>query len=52
MDPLGDVEVGVADPARGHPHGQLARLRRIELELLDDERPPERVQDGRAEHWH
>ena len=46
VDPLGDVEVGVADTARRHPHEHLAGLRRVELELLDDERLAERPQDG------
>ena len=50
MDALGDVEVGVADPARGHADEHLARLGRIELELLDDERLPEFVQDGCPDH--
>jgi hypothetical protein len=38
VDPLGHVQVGVANAARRHPDLQLARLGRVELELLDDER--------------
>jgi hypothetical protein len=36
VDALGDVKVGVTDPARGHADEHLARLGRIELELLDN----------------
>ena len=47
MDALDDVEIGVANTARRHANEHLARLRRIELELLDDQRLPELVQDCR-----
>jgi hypothetical protein len=46
MDALRDVQVGVADAACRHAHLQLARLRGVELELLDDQRLFERVEDG------
>ncbi len=51
MDALRDMQVRVADAARRHTDGQLACLRRIELELLDDERLPERMEDGRTKHY-
>ena len=50
MDALRDMQVGMADAARRHADGQLACLRRIELEVLDDERLPERMEDGRPGH--
>ena len=46
MDALRHVQVGVANAARRYANLQLARLRRVELELLDDERFFERVKDG------
>jgi hypothetical protein len=48
MDALRDVQVGVANAARRHADLQLTRLRRVELELLDDERLFERVKDSGA----
>jgi hypothetical protein len=47
MDALSDVQVGVAHAAGRHADLQLARLRRVELELLDDERLLEGVEDCR-----
>jgi hypothetical protein len=46
MDALRHVQVGVANAARRNANLQLPRLRRVELELLDDERLFERVKDG------
>jgi hypothetical protein len=46
MDALRHVQVGVANAARRYANLELARLRRVELELLDDERFVERVKDG------
>jgi hypothetical protein len=46
VDALRHVQVGVADTARRHPDLQLTRLRRVELELLDDERLLEGAKDG------
>jgi len=37
MDALRHVQIGVANAARRHADPQLARLRRVELELLDDQ---------------
>ena len=39
----------MAHPARHHPDEQLSRLGRIELELLDRERLPEFMEDGRLD---
>jgi hypothetical protein len=47
MDALDDMEIGVADTTRRHANEHLARLRRIELELFDDQRLLELVQDRR-----
>jgi hypothetical protein len=47
MDALSDVQVGVAHATGRHADLQLARLRRVELELLDDERLLEGVEDCR-----
>ena len=44
VDPLHDVEVGVADAARRHAHEDLAVPRRVELHLLDHERLVELVE--------
>jgi hypothetical protein len=46
MDALRHVQVGVANAARRNANLQLARLGRVELEFLDDERLFERVKDG------
>jgi hypothetical protein len=46
MDALRHVQVGVANAARRYANLQLARLGRVELEFLDDERLFERVKDG------
>jgi hypothetical protein len=46
MDALRHVQVGVANAARRDANLQLARLRRVELEFLDDERFFEGVKDG------
>jgi len=46
MDALRHVQVGVTNAARRHADLQLARLRRVELELLDDEWFFEGVKDG------
>ena len=46
VDVLDDVEVRVADAARGHADRDLALFRRVELDLLDDERLVELVEDG------
>ena len=48
IGPGGRVEVGVADPARGEPDERLARLRLLELDLLDSQRLPELLEDGGA----
>jgi hypothetical protein len=48
VDALRDVEVGVADAARGHPNEHLAGPWRVELDLLDDERRAELVENRRA----
>ena len=45
VDALSNVQVGVAHAARRHTDLQLARLGRVELELLDDERLLEGVED-------
>src|SRR5439155_5860705 len=50
VDPLRGVEVGVADAARRDPDENLPRLRRIEVELLDDEGLAEGVEDGRPDY--
>jgi hypothetical protein len=42
------VEVGAADAAADKANEHLAVARRVELDLLDDERGSELVQDGRA----
>jgi hypothetical protein len=42
------VEVGVAHAAGGEPNEHLAGLRAVELDVLDDERLRELLQDGRA----
>jgi hypothetical protein len=42
------VEVGVADTARVEPDERLALLRLGELDLLDDERLSELLEDGRS----
>jgi hypothetical protein len=47
MDALSNVQVGVAHAAGRHADLQLARLGRVELELLDDERLLEGVEDCR-----
>jgi hypothetical protein len=46
MNALRDMQVGVADTTRRQPDLQLARLRRVELELLDNERLLEGAKDG------
>jgi hypothetical protein len=46
VDALSHVQVGVANAARRHADLQLARLRRVELELLDHERLLEGAKDG------
>ena len=43
------VEVGVADPARRQPDERLARLRLRQLDVLDDERLPELLQNCGAD---
>ncbi len=50
MDALHGVEVGVAHPARGEPHLDLAEAWRIDLDLLDHERRPELIEDSRFGH--
>ena len=42
------VEVGMADAAGSEAHEHLARLRLGEIDLLDDERAPELLEDGCA----
>ena len=39
------VEVGVADAARREPDERLAPLRLLQLDVLDDERSPELLED-------
>jgi hypothetical protein len=46
VEPIDRVEVGMADAARREAHLHLALTRRVESNLLDDERPAELVQDG------
>jgi hypothetical protein len=46
VDALDDMQIGMTNAARGHAHKELARLRRVELDLLDDERLVELVEDG------
>src|SRR5581483_11040250 len=43
------VQVGVANPARGEPDERLPRLRLVELDLLDGERPAELLEDCGAD---
>jgi len=43
---LGQVQVGVADACRRDPHEHLAVAGRVELDRLDRERGPRRVEDG------
>ena len=43
------VEVGVADAAGGDPDERLARLRLLQLDVLDDERLPELLEDCGAD---
>jgi hypothetical protein len=43
------VHVGVADAARGEPHEDLTGLRLGEVDLLDDERLTELLEDGRSD---
>ena len=45
---VGEVQVGVADPGGGHAHQQLARARRLQLDLEHLQRRAVRVQDGGA----
>ena len=45
----GGVEVGVADAAGDEAHEHLAGLRLLEVELLDDERLAEFLEDGGAD---
>src|SRR5581483_12000568 len=45
----GGVQVGVADAAGCEPDERLGRLRLLELDLLDDERLPELLEDGGAD---
>src|SRR5262249_21688582 len=49
VDARGRVQVGVADAARGEPHEHLARLGLGEVDLLDDERLSELLQNGGAD---
>ena len=42
------VEVGVADAAGGEAHEHLTRSRPVELDVLDDERLGELLQNGGA----
>jgi hypothetical protein len=49
VDSLDDMQIGMTNAARRHAHEHLARLRRVELELLDDERLVELVEDGGPE---
>ena len=46
IGPGGRVQVGVADAAGGEPDERLACLRLVELDLLDDERLAELLEDG------
>jgi hypothetical protein len=46
VDSLDDMQIGMTNAARRHAHKHLARLRRVELDLLDDERLVELVEDG------
>src|SRR5947209_14131682 len=43
------VQVRVADPARREPDERFPRLRLLELDVLDDERLPELLEDGGAD---
>ena len=45
----GGVQVGVADAARGQPDERLAGLRLREVDLLDDERLPELLENSGAD---
>ena len=44
----GGIEIGVADAARVEADERLALLRLGEVDVLDDERPSELLEDGRA----
>jgi len=48
VDAVHLVPVRTADAARSHPHEHLAGPRRVQLELLDDERCPVLVLHGGA----
>jgi hypothetical protein len=49
MDALDDMKIGVADTTRRHANEHLARLGRVELDVLDNERGFELVEDGGAD---
>src|ERR671922_58771 len=49
--PVANVQVGVADTGREHPHAHLAGARLDQIELTDDDRAPDLLQD-RATHRH
>jgi hypothetical protein len=51
IDAGGRVEVGVADAARGQPHERFALARLAQLELPDDERLAELL-ENRGPHLH
>jgi hypothetical protein len=47
---VGQVNIGMADPGRRHPHEHLVSARRVEQHRFDGDRPSRLTQDNRLHH--